>query len=846
MTRAPSEHNGLARVERWFAESGREPFEYQRDVWSAYLAGRSGLVHAPTGTGKTLAVWLGPVAEALAETAPRPPGRARRSRAASAPATVLWITPLRALATDTAHALAEPIEALSLLWSIEKRTGDTPASLKAKQRQRLPTALVTTPESATLLLSYPDARDKLAGVRCVIVDEWHELLGSKRGVQTELLLARLRTWNPRLRVWGLSATLGNLGQARDVLLGADSRDGLLVSGAVAKRLDVATVLPRTVERFPWAGHLGTVLADQVIDAVESANSTLLFTNTRSQTELWYRTLLARRPEWMPTLAVHHGSIDRDVRAEVERRVRNGELRCVVCTSSLDLGVDFSPVDQVIQVGSPKGVARLMQRAGRSGHRPGVPSRVLGVPTNLFELVEFAAARRAAHERAVEPRTPHRKPLDVLVQHLVTVGLGGGFEPHALHREITRSHAYADLSFTEFSWALDFATKGGAALGAYPMYHRLARLDDGSYAVTSAAVAKLHRLAIGTISADTALRVRYQSGGSLGTIEESFIARLAPGDRFIFAGKALELVRVREMTALVKPARSRSGAVPVWQGGRSPLSTLLAEAVRDRLDAARRGDFEDPELAAARPALELQQRWSRIPAPDELLVERQRSRSGHHTYLFPFAGRHAHEGLGALLAHRLAKRRPVTLSVTVNDYGIELLASEDLDLTEDDWRRALSTDALLPDLLDCLNSSQLARRGFREIARIAGLIHQGYPGGGPGAAKSARQMQASSELFFDVFNDFDPANLLLDQARREVLDRQLEVQRLRATLQRLADACLTIVDPPHCTPMAFPLRAESLRTQHVSTETWRSKIERLTAQLEAAADARPARRSGAAT
>lgn len=827
---APPEARGSAAassLHAWIASRGWSVFPFQEETWAAYAAGKSGLVHAPTGAGKTLAVWGGPVIEHLREGGARGP----------VPIRVLWITPLRALAADTTHALAEPAAALGLPWTIEQRTGDTSASVRARQRERLPTALVTTPESATVLLADPGARERLSTVRAVIVDEWHELLSTKRGTQTELVLARLRAWNPALRVWGLSATLGNLPEAMATLLGPrGATDGVLVHAALPKVTRIDSLIPPTMERFPWAGHLGTRLAEHVAGAIESARTTLLFTNTRSQTELWFRALAAARPEWPGAhLALHHGSIDREVRATVEDRLRAGDLRCVVCTSSLDLGVDFSPVDQVIQVGSPKGVARLLQRAGRSGHQPGATSRVLCVPAHALELVEFAAARRAGAARAVEARTPVRKPLDVLVQHLVTIAMGGGFTEDQLFDEVRATHAFADLTRTEFGWAMDFVTRGGAALGAYPQFHRVSR-EDGSdrWTVTSPAIARMHKLAIGTITSDTSVAVRFVSGGMLGMIEESFISRLKPGDRFVFAGRTLELVRFRDMTAQVRTSPRKSGAVPQWQGGRTPLSNLLADSVRALLDEARSGTFASAEMEAIRPVLELQRAWSVIPAPDELLIERTVSRYGAHAFIFPFQGRLVHEGLASLIAHRIAAERPVTITATMNDYGIDLLTPEPVEMDESAWRRVLRTEDLLPDLLTCLNSSELARRRFRDVARIAGLIHPGFPGGSGRNTKTTRQLQASSELFFDVFAEFDPANLLLDQARREVLEDQLEVARLRAALERLDRHRIVIKDLDSLTPLSFPLWAESLRAQHVSSESWQDRIERMVVRLEAKA------------
>jgi ATP-dependent helicase Lhr and Lhr-like helicase len=813
----------------WFASRGWEPFAFQREVWAHYRAGRSGLLHAPTGTGKTLAVWGGPLIEAL-ETSPAPvEGDLKREHAE--PARVVWLTPLRALATDTAHSLAEPVAELGLPWTIELRTGDTTQSLKAKQRTRLPTALVTTPESLTLLLSYADARRAMRTIRAVVVDEWHELMSSKRGVQAELALARLRMWNPGLRTWGLSATLGNLDEAREALVGRGphAEEAALVTGRMPKKTRISTVLPADVERFPWAGHLGTNLLEPVLESIAKARSTLLFTNTRSQTELWFRAITYAKPEWLGEVAIHHGSLDRDVRNEVEDRLRAGSLRCVVCTSSLDLGVDFSPVDQVIQVGSPKGIARLLQRAGRSGHSPGRTSAVLCVPAHAFELVEFAAARDGAKQRDVEPRPAIRKPLDVLVQHLVTIGAGGGFTRAQLHDEVRTTHAFSKLTDEEFGWTMDFLTRGGAALGAYPEYQRL-KEDGERFTASDDRIVRRHRMGIGTITADTAIAVKFGNGQSLGHIEESFVARLTPGDRFVFAGRVLELERVREMTAWVKTARSKKGIVPRWQGGRSPLSTKLAARVRERLDQARRGLYEGPEMRAVRPMLELQLRWSTLPAPGELLVETTTTRSGAHTFVFPFRGRLVHEGLGALLAHRIARTRPATLDITANDYGIELRSAQPLRLDADEWPTLLTQERLLEDLLECVNESQLARRRFRDIARIAGLINTGFPGSG----KSNRQLQASSELFFDVFSEFDPSNLLLDQAKREVLEQQLELQRMRTALDELSIADVRIIEAPHLTPLSFPLWAESLRAQHISSEQWKDRIGRMVLHLEEAA------------
>lgn len=845
--------NAMHAVETLFDARGWRPFEFQRHAWKAYLEGRSGLVHAPTGMGKSLAVWLGPVIEALRERGgeSRPGSTARgsarplrtpakpasrRARDAAEPIRVLWITPMRALATDTVRALSTTVEALELPWTVERRTGDTSSSLKLKQRERLPSALVTTPESLSLLLSYPGARDAFNSLRCVIVDEWHELLSTKRGTQTELCLARLRGFVPALRTWGLSATLGNLDRARDALLGASGEDGVLIGAPDTKQIAVRTILPPSIELFPWAGHLGLRLLPLVVEQVERASTTLLFTNTRSQTELWFRALIEARPDWIGRVAIHHGSLDREVRGQVEQLLREGRLLCVVCTSSLDLGVDFSPVEQVMQVGSPKGVARLLQRAGRSGHQPGAVSTVVCVPTNALELIEFAAARGAAGRRDVEPRDPLCKPLDVLVQHLVTIGLSEPFDADRLYEEVRSADAYRTLTQGEWEWCLDFVTRGGSALAAYPQYARLVS-DEGRLRVASRVIERMHRLNIGTINSDTSIKVQYVAGKVLGTIEESFVARLKPGDRFVFGGRPLELVRVRQMTAQVKVAKSLRGAVARWDGGRTPLSTQLAHAVRhtlvraalDPVDAS--NEAADPEIEAVRPLLQVQARWSRVPGADELLIESLRTREGCHAFLFPFEGRLVHEGIGALLAHRLAKLGPRSIAVTANDWGIELLSADPLPEREAQWRSLLSLEGLLDDLLSCLNATELTRRQFRDIARVAGLVVPGYPGMG----KSAKQLQASSELFYDVLSEYDPANELLAQAKREVLEQQLEVGRLRGALERSARQSLVLTEPPRLTPLSFALWAESIRTQQVSSEKWSERVRKMVVLLEREAE-----------
>ncbi|MBL0939375.1 MAG: ligase-associated DNA damage response DEXH box helicase [Gemmatimonadaceae bacterium] len=813
-------------LNRWFTAQQWEPFAFQREVWDAYARGESGLVHAATGTGKTYAAFLGPVLEALTEG---PTRKKPRRRADGAPLRVLWITPLRALAADTEQALRLPAEALQLPWTVESRTGDTSASRRARQRERLPTVLVTTPESLSLLLCREDHASLFTDLRCVIVDEWHELLSTKRGAQVELCLARLRMLCPGIRTWGVSATLGNLNVAAETLLGYDTsgapRPARIVRGVVPKAVEVEALVPETMDRFPWAGHLNTKLLPEVIRRLEAAESAIVFTNTRSQCEIWFQSLIAANPDWFAFTAIHHGSLSRTQREDVEDGLRTGRYRVVVATSSLDLGVDFAPVDVVMQVGSPKGVARLLQRAGRSGHNPGRVSRIVCVPTHAFELVEVAAARAAIQAGAMESRDPIDRPLDLLAQHLVTLALGGGFTHAAVLNELRTTRAYRQLTEAELDWVLAFVMHGGDTLRTYPEYAKVHDVD-GVYRVTDRRVALRHVLSIGTIVSDHAIAVRYLTGRRLGTIEESFVSRLSAGDTFFFSGIPLEFVRLRDLTAWVRRTRKRAGAIPRWMGARMPLSTELAAAVRDTLELARTGFYATPEMQAVKPVLETQAQRSVIPRPDELLIERTETRDGHHLFVYPFEGRLVHEGLAALCAYRIAQLAPLSFTFSCNDYGFELLSPDPAPLEEALENRLFSTTHLLHDITHSLNAAELARRQFREIARVAGLIFSGYPG----QVKSAKQVQASSSLLYDVFVNHDPGNLLVAQARREVLERQLEASRLGRVLERLSHSTVRVVDVERPTPLAFPLMVDMTRAT-LSMEKLADRVRRMTVAAE---------------
>lgn len=818
----------MARLRAWFTQRGWSPLPFQQTMWRHYLAGESGLLHTPTGSGKTLAMFGGPLLQGLmdlptrAGELPTVPKAAKRARKPVPVMRVLWITPLRALAADTARALREPLAGLGLDWQVGLRTGDASARDKRLAKEGRVDVLVTTPESLALLLSYPDTMSHLRQLRCIVVDEWHELLGNKRGVLLQLNLQRLRDALPALQVWGLSATLGNLQQARQVLL-PDQPDAPLVGGARPRPVQVETLLPPQGERFPWAGHLGLGQLQRVQQKLFAVGTSLLFTNTRAQAELWHQALSAVWPETTDTLALHHGSLDPALRRAVEQGLREGRLRCVVATSSLDLGVDFPAVDQVLQIGSPKGIARLVQRAGRARHRPGESGHIVCVPTHALEVAEYAAARSALANGVIEARRPLLLCLDVLAQHCVSCALGGGFHAGTLLAQVRRTHAFAALDEVHWQGVLDFIVQGGQALAQYPDFHKVVRDDDGVYRVHDRRVALRHRLSIGTISSDSSVQVQYLRGGRLGAVEEQFIGRLRPGDRFQFSGRLLELVRLEQLTAYVRLARGGDGVVPRWQGGRLPLSEALGEQIEALLAAPPHA----PEMRWLSPLLQLQDRVSALPGPQRLLVEVVRRREGQFVFVHPFAGRQVHEGMAALMALRWTRQRANTVSYAATDHGFVLAPAVPVVVDADMLRQALQPDGLLEDLHASLNLGELARRQFRDIARISGLLIPALPGRTP---RSLRQLQASAGLLYDVLREHDPGHILLGLAEREVLTAQLDVATLQHTLQHCQARTLDLHHPATLGPLSFPLWAERLRGQ-VSNEDWKTRVRRAAEQLE---------------
>ncbi|QHT69433.1 ligase-associated DNA damage response DEXH box helicase [Rhodocytophaga rosea] len=819
------EHPFYPLIEKWFAVHNRKPFHFQLETWQVYLSGKSGLLNAPTGSGKTLALWIPCLLEYMAT---HPDYWMPRKNGLQ----IIWITPLRALAKDLQKNMQAVCDELNIAWQVGLRTADTTSNERQKQKRNMPECLITTPESLHLMLSQKEHAKVFEGLQAIIIDEWHELLGNKRGIQVELALSRLKTIaqlnnkDHTLKIWGVSATIGNLEQAMEVLLGKQTTQGIIIRADIHKSLRIESILPDDVKEFPWVGHLGLKLIPKLIPIIEQSQTTLLFTNTRAQTEIWYQHLLLEAPELAGAIAMHHGSLDRAIREWVEDAIAEGRLKVVVCTSSLDLGVDFSPVETIIQVGSPKGIARFLQRAGRSGHQPGALSKIYFVPSYSLELIESAALQDAVANQLTEERTPLLKPMDVLVQYLVTIAVGDGFYEDQLYNQIRNTYAYSGLTEDEWNWALDFITTGGKSLGAYDEFSKVDIREDGLFYVQSKKTAARHRLSIGTIVSDPVLRLKYLKGSDLGTIEESFVSRLEPGDVFWFGGKNLEYVRIREMTVWVRKATTGKGVIPRWGGSRLSLSSDLSQLIRQKLEEARDGKATQVEFRLLKPLLAVQQQRSLIPAKHELLIEKLESREGYHVFMYPFEGRQVHEVLSALIAYRISKIKPISFSIAMNDYGFELLSDVDIPIEEALEQDLFSTANLLEDIEKSINETEMAKRRFRDIAAIAGLVFMGYPG----KNITSKHLQASSQLLFDVFQQYEPENLLVKQAFREVLNLQLEQSRLSQTLHRIHSQQIRITYPRKATPFAFPIMIDRLR-QRLSSEKLEDRIAKMQVQVQ---------------
>ncbi len=805
--------DGYQIIHHWMGDKGISPFKFQTETWWKFGNGYSGMVVAPTGFGKTYSVFLALISDFLNH-----PDKYKKGLK------MIWITPLRSLSKDIAKAMQEAIDEIGLDWAVGVRNGDTDPKVRQQQVKNMPEILVATPESLHLLLGQKNHQRFFTNLQTIVIDEWHELLGSKRGVMIELGISRLRTYVPKIKIWGITATIGNLDEAMEVLIPYNIKK-TKITAKEKKKIDILSVFPDEVEILPWAGHLGHKLADKVVPIILNSNSTIVFTNTRSQSEMWYQLLLNAYPDFAGQIAIHHSSIDAHLRIWIEENLSSGKLKAVVSTSSLDLGIDFKPVDTVIQIGSAKGVARFLQRAGRSGHSPFETSKIYCVPTHSLELIEVSALKEAVKNNVIEPREPQVLCFDVLVQFLMTLAVGDGFFPDELYPQIKETYAFQEMTEEEWKGMLDFLTIGGKALKSYEEFHKIVIDEKGLYKVTSRKIAMLHRMNMGVIVSDAMLKVKFISGGYIGMVEEYFISRLKKEDKFILAGRVLEVAMIKDMTVFVRAAKGKAFA-PSYLGGRLPLSSNLGQFLREKLSGALNPKASEKELKFLHPLLANQEERSHIPEENEFLVELIKNREGYHLFMYPFEGRLVHEVMAALIAYRISKLAPISFSMAMNDYGFELFSDKEIPLNEDNLGRILTRDNLMNDVISSINAAEMARRKFRDIAVISGMVVQNFPG----QQRSNKSLQSSAGLIFKVLEDYDPHHFLVRQAYTEVFNAQLQEQRLVEAFKRIEKSKIILKFANTFTPLSFPIKVDSLR-QTLSSEDLDSRIQKLIQQAK---------------
>ncbi len=765
----------------WFARQGWTPRPHQLRVLHAARAGRSALLIAPTGGGKTLAGFLPTLVDLHA--VPR------------AGLHTLYVSPLKALASDIARNLMRPVSDMSLAITIDTRTGDTPADKRRRQREAPPNILLTTPESLAVLLSMPDAAAPFATLSAIVLDEVHALAGNKRGDQLSLCLARLGVLAPAARRIGLSATVAH----RVPLLAYVSRDAtggdvdlIEVTGGVPPHITM--MLPHG--RLPWSGHMGLSAAPEILARIAAAGMTIVFVNTRAQAELLFQELWKLNDATLP-IAIHHGSLEPEQRRRVEQAMAEGRLRAVVATSSLDLGIDWGGVDQVLQVGAPKGVSRLLQRVGRANHRMDEPSRAVLVPANRFEVLECEAAIQGVAAGELDGDAPRPGGLDVLAQHILGVACAGPFHPDALFEEVRHAAPYAALTRPDFDDVLAFVETGGYALAAYETYRKLFRDAEGRLHVRSDRIARQHRMNIGTIVEEPLLKVRYagRGGGTLGEVEEYFVNMLTPGDTFIFAGRLLRFVGLRETVCEVADGGAGEPKVPAYAGGRMPLTTNLADRVRGMLqESASWGAFPPP----VREWLTLQKAVSRLPGRDDLLIETFPRGDRFYLVAYCFEGRNAHQTLGMLITRRMERFGMAPLGFVATDYVLACWSAR----APTGVARLFEQDMLGDDLEAWMAESSMLRRTFRNVAVIAGLIERHHLG----AEKSRRQVTVNSDLIYNVLRRHQPDHILLRATRADAAGGLTDVGRIAGLLGRVRGRIRHIV-LSRVSPLAVPVLLE---------------------------------------
>ena len=805
--------DGFKIIQNWMMEKSISPFKFQVQTWQKFGSGYSGMVVAPTGFGKTFSVFLALISDFLNHPENYKIGLK-----------MIWITPLRSLSKDIAKAMQEAIDEIGLDWAVGVRNGDTDPKVRQQQVKNMPEILVATPESLQLLLGQKNHQRFFKHLQTIVVDEWHELLGSKRGVLVELGISQLRKYVPKLKIWGITATIGNLDEAMEVLIPYPIKK-TKVTAKEHKKIEILPVFPDEVEILPWAGHLGQKLADKVVPIILQSKSTIVFTNTRSQSEMWYQLLLNVYPDFAGQIAIHHSSIDSELRNWIEENLSSGKLKAVVSTSSLDLGIDFKPVDTVIQIGSAKGVARFLQRAGRSGHSPFETSKIYCVPTHSLELIEVAALKEAIKQNVIEPREPQVLCFDVLVQFLMTLAIGDGFYPEETYERIKQVYTFQEITDEEWKSIIEFLTIGGSALKSYEEYHKVVVMEDGLHKVTSRRIAMLHRMNMGAIVSDAMLKVKFISGGYIGMVEEYFISRLKKEEKFILAGRVLEVAMIKDMTVFVRASKGKAQA-PSYLGGRLPLSSNLGQFLREKLSIALNPKTSEKELKFLHPLLMNQEERSHIPKDDEFLVEMIKNREGYHLFMYPFEGRLVHEVMAALIAFRISKLAPISFSMAMNDYGFELFSDKEIPLNEENLGKILTRENLMNDVISSINAAEMARRKFRDIAVISGMVVQNFPG----QQRSNKSLQSSAGLIFKVLEDHDPNHFLVRQAYTEVFNMQLQEQRLVEAFKRIEKSKIILKFANSFTPLSFPIKVDSLR-QTLTSEDLDARIQKLIQQAK---------------
>ncbi|MFC7345132.1 ligase-associated DNA damage response DEXH box helicase [Chryseobacterium zhengzhouense] len=805
--------DGYKIIQNWMSDKGISPFKFQIQTWQKFGNGYSGMVVAPTGFGKTYSVFLALISDFL-----NYPDKYKKGLK------MIWITPLRSLSKDIAKAMQEAIDEIGLDWTVGVRNGDTDPKVRQQQVKNMPEILVATPESLHLLLGQKNHQRFFTNLQTIVVDEWHELLGSKRGVLVELGISQLRNYVPKMKIWGITATIGNLDEAMEVLIPYNIKK-TKVTAKEHKKIEILSVFPNEVEILPWAGHLGQKLADKVVPIILGSKSTIVFTNTRSQSEMWYQLLLNAYPDFAGQIAIHHSSIDAHLRIWIEENLSSGKLKAVVSTSSLDLGIDFKPVDTVIQIGSAKGVARFLQRAGRSGHSPFETSKIYCVPTHSLELIEVSALKEAVKQNVIEPREPQVLCFDVLVQFLMTLAIGDGFYPEETYERIKQVYTFQEMTDEEWKSMIDFLTIGGSALKSYEEYHKVVVMEDGLHKVTSRRIAMLHRMNMGAIVSDAMLKVKFISGGYIGMVEEYFISRLKKEEKFILAGRVLEVAMIKDMTVFVRASKGKAQA-PSYLGGRLPLSSNLGQFLREKLSGALNPKASEKELKFLHPLLVNQEERSHIPKDNEFLVELIKNREGYHLFMYPFEGRLVHEVMAALIAYRISKLAPISFSMAMNDYGFELFSDKEIPLNEENLDKILTRENLMTDVISSINAAEMARRKFRDIAVISGMVVQNFPG----QQRSNKSLQSSAGLIFKVLEDHDPNHFLVRQAYTEVFNMQLQEQRLVEAFKRIEKSKIILKFANAFTPLSFPIKVDSLR-QTLTSEDLDSRIQKLIQQAK---------------